>query len=92
MGRRLIEGAKSIEYHKEKIPVRAKVATLYGYSAHRDGESLLEFANKATESAEGVFVVHAEPAAALFLSQRIRDYLGVKTTVPELGEKAVLKF
>ncbi len=92
MGRRLIEGAKSIEYHKEKIPVRAKVETLYGYSAHRGSESLLEFANKAAEEADEVFIVHAEPASALFLSQRIRDYLGVKATVPELGEKAVLKF
>ncbi len=92
MGRRLIEGAKHIEYHKEKIPVRAKVETLYGYSAHRDGESLLEFANKAAQDAEEVFVVHAEPSAALFLCQRIRDYLGVKATAPEEGEMATLKF
>ena len=90
MGRRLIEGAKHIEYHKEKIPVRAKVETLYGYSAHRDGESLLEFANKAAQDADAVFVVHAEPAAALFLTQRIRDYLGVKATAPDIGDKAVL--
>ncbi len=92
MGRRLIEGAKHIEYHKEKIPVRAKVETLYGYSAHRDSESLLEFANKAAQGAEEVFVVHAEPAAAAFLVQRIRDYLGVKSTAPETGEKVVINF
>lgn len=92
MGRRLIEGAKSIEYHKEKIPVRAKVETLYGYSAHRDSESLLEFANHTAQDAEQVFVVHAEPAASAFLVQRIRDYLGVKATAPELGDSAVLQF
>ena len=92
MGRRLIEGAKYIEYHKEKIPVRATVKTLYGYSAHRDSESLLEFANKAAQDADEIFVVHAEPAAALFLTQRIRDYLGVKATAPETGEHVVLKF
>ena len=92
MGRRLIEGAKHIEYHKEKIPVRAKVETLYGYSAHRDSESLLEFANKAAQDADEVFVVHAEPAAASFLVQRVRDYLGVKATAPEAGEHVVLKF
>ncbi len=91
MGRRLIEGAKSIEYHKEKIPVRAKVETLYGYSAHCDGEALLEFANKAAQHADEIFVVHAEPGPAMFLCQRIRDYLGVKATVPELGNTAKLK-
>ena len=91
MGRRLIEGAKHIEYHKEKIPVRAKVETLYGYSAHRDSESLLEFTNKAAQGAEQVFVVHAEPAAASFLVQRIRDYLGVKATAPDAGDKVTLR-
>ena len=92
LGRRLIEGAKYLEHHKEKIPVRAKVETLYGYSAHRDSEGLLEFANKAAESAEEIFVVHAEPAASAFLVQRIRDYLGVKATAPEAGQKVVLNF
>lgn len=92
IGRRLIEGAKHIEYHHEKIPVRAKVETLYGYSAHSDGEALLEFANKTARHADEVFVVHAEPAAASFLSQRVRDYLGVKATVPELHDTAVLHF
>ncbi len=92
IGRRLIEGAKTLELYKEKIPVRAKVVTLYGYSAHRDSEGLLEFANKAANAAEEIFVVHAEPAAASFLVQRIRDYLGVKATAPTAGEKVVLKF
>jgi len=92
IGRRLIEGAKTLKLYKETVPVRAKVVTLYGYSAHRDSESLLEFANKASENAEEIFVVHAEPAAASFLVQRIRDYLGVKATAPEVGQKVVLKF
>lgn len=91
IGRRLIEGATSLELHKEKIPVRAKVETLYGYSAHSDGEALLEFVNKAAHTAEEVFVVHAEPAAALFLSQRIRDYLGIKATAPTTGNKVTLQ-
>jgi hypothetical protein len=32
-----------------------------------------------------------EPAAASFLVQRIRDYLGVRASAPEAGEKATLK-
>jgi len=102
IGRKLIEGAKTLELYKpastrgstrggEKIPVRAKVETLYGYSAHRDGESLLQFANDTAETVKEIFVVHAEPAAAAFLSQRIRDYLGVRATAPAVGEKATLE-
>jgi len=92
LGRRLIEGAKTLKIYKETVPVRAKVVALYGYSAHRDSESLLEFANHVAESAEEIFVVHAEPAASAFLVQRIRDYLGVKATAPEAGGKVTLKF
>jgi hypothetical protein len=53
---------------------------------------LLEFANKATQKADEVFVVHAEPAAGAFLTQRIRDYLGVKASAPEIGDTAKLTF
>ncbi|MSR70905.1 MBL fold metallo-hydrolase [Candidatus Kaiserbacteria bacterium] len=90
LGRQLIEGAKNLKLHKESIPVRAKVATLYGYSAHRDGEGLLEFANKAGQKIEEIFAVHGEPAAAGFLVQRIRDYLGVKASAPEAGDRATI--
>ena len=92
IGRRLIEGAKTLKLYKETVPVRAKVVALYGYSAHRDSESLLEFANHTAESAEELFVVHAEPAASAFLVQRIRDYLGVKASAPQAGDKVMLNF
>ncbi len=91
IGRQLIEGIKNLKMHNESIPVRATVLTLYGYSAHRDGEGLLEFANKAG-AVEEIFAVHGEPAASGFLVQRIRDYLGVKASAPLAGDKAVLKF
>ena len=105
IGRKLVEGAKSLELYApaaphgrkaghggmERVPVRARVETLYGYSAHRDSESLLQFANDTADTAKEIFVVHAEPASAAFLSQRIRDYLGVKATVPAKGDKVTLQ-
>lgn len=93
LGRQLVEGAKEVRMFKETVPVRAKVQTLYGYSAHRDQEGLFQFASDlADRGAEEVFCVHGEPAAAGFLSQRVRDYLGVKASVPEEGSTAVLEF
>ncbi|MEK7109084.1 MAG: MBL fold metallo-hydrolase [Patescibacteria group bacterium] len=103
IGRRLIEGAKTLEFYKparpnaghsggDKIPVRAAIKTLYGYSAHKDGEELLEFANKAGDGVKEIFLVHGEPAASMFLAQRIRDYLGTKATVPEPGESVTIDF
>ncbi len=93
-GRQLIEGAKTIHARtgNEVVTVNAHIKTLYGYSAHRDGQGLLEFANHTAQHAEEVFVVHGEPAAVMFLAQRIRDYLGIKATAPEAGDTAVLNF
>lgn len=88
LGRQLIEGNKKVRIGGEEVRVRAKVEMLYGYSAHMDGEQLLEFANAATPSLKQIFVVMGEPVSASFLVQRIRDYLGVHATAPEAGEKA----
>ena len=91
LGRRLAEGAKKVTIHNETVQVRARVATMYGYSAHMDGEQLLEFVNKMDDTLEEVFVVMGEPASAGFLVQRIRDYLGTKATSPEVGVTATIE-
>ena len=91
LGRRLVEGAKKVSIQGEDVVVRCKVEKLYGYSAHMDGEQLLEFVNGVSDSLEEVFVVMGEPASAGFLVQRIRDYLGTKATAPEVGNSAVIQ-
>lgn len=92
LGRRLVEGDKSVMLMGEKISVVCKVETIYGYSAHMDGEQLLEFVNKTAPSLRQVFVVMGEPASANFLVQRIRDYLSVKAIAPEAGQEAQIDF
>lgn len=92
LGRRLIEGDKNVFLHGKKVSVRCRVEAIYGYSAHMDGEQLLEFVNKTAKSLKQVFVVMGEPASAAFLAQRIRDYLGTKATTPEAGEKTEIDF
>jgi len=91
IGRKLIEGENPLKLQHEEIAVRAKVEQLYGYSAHRDAEGLLEFINQAGRMKE-VFLVHGEPHASMFLAQRVRDYLGVKATVPDADDSAVIDF
>jgi len=93
IGRRLIEKQKTIRIYDADVPVRATIEELYGYSAHKDGEQLLEFANKAQAAGtKEAFLVHGEPASAMFLAQRMRDFLGLKASVPEAGSSAVIEF
>jgi metallo-beta-lactamase family protein len=92
LGRRLVEGDKNVFLMGEKVQVKCKVEAIYGYSAHMDGEQLVEFVNETAHSLKQVFVVMGEPAASSFLVQRIRDYLSVKATAPEAGEQAQIDF
>lgn len=83
LGRQLADGAKKVRIHKEHIKIRARIETLYGYSAHKDGDHLLEFVSTGTDRLKKVFVVMGEPGASMHLAQRINDELGVKAIVPE---------
>ncbi|MHB1118140.1 MAG: MBL fold metallo-hydrolase RNA specificity domain-containing protein [Minisyncoccota bacterium] len=92
MGRALQEGIKTVRIFDEDVSVRAKVATIQGYSAHKDMNALLEFVTALQDSVKKIFVVHAEPGAALFFAQRVRDYLGINTHIPKKGEVVEIDF
>ena len=93
LGRLLEEGAKEVTILGARIPVRATVISLSGYSAHRDGPHLLEFVHESSlnGSLEMVYTAMGEPKSSLFLVQRIRDYLGIKAAVPRLNESVKLE-
>ncbi|MFT5281150.1 MAG: metallo-beta-lactamase family protein [Flavobacteriaceae bacterium] len=86
MGRLLEEGVSSVEIHHATIPVRAKIDKIDGYSGHKDMDRLLEFVEDSEKRLKKVFCVLGEPKASLFFAQRVRDYLNVKSYVPEHAE------
>ncbi|KKS77345.1 MAG: RNA-metabolising metallo-beta-lactamase [Parcubacteria group bacterium GW2011_GWC1_43_11b] len=91
LGRQLQEGARLVKIHGEEIPVRAKVVSIQGYSAHKDSDHLLKFVESSADHLKKVFVCMGEPRASLFLTQRIRDYLGVDAMVPSAGQKVEIE-
>lgn len=82
LGRRLVDGASVVKMFGEDVPVRAEVRKIGGFSAHADGPQLLAFADRMRDTLKRVFVVHGEPAEAMFLVQEIRDRLGIPSDVP----------
>lgn len=85
-GRLLQDGARSVRLNGEDVPIRARVQTYSGWSAHADRNGLLAFAQKALPRARTIFTALGEPASARFLAQRIHDFLGVRAIVPTEGE------
>ncbi len=92
VGRLLQDGAKSVRIDGEEVRVHARIATITGYSGHADRDALVDFVAEGGAQAEQVFVTMGEERAALFLVQRLRDYLGVNAVAPEEGSVVEIAF
>jgi Cft2 family RNA processing exonuclease len=58
LARRIIDGAKQVSIFGENIPVRARIYTFNGFSAHADQAELLAWQKQT--SAKRTFLVHGE--------------------------------
>jgi metallo-beta-lactamase family protein len=90
MGRLLADGAKKVKIFKEIVPVKAEVRMITGYSGHKGASELLDFVEQLGDSVSDVYCVMGEISSASFLAQRIRDYLGIKSHVPDEGDVVTL--
>jgi metallo-beta-lactamase family protein len=90
LGRQLVDGIKSVVIMGEEIKVKARIENIRGYSAHKDSENLLKFVEEMHDTLKHVYVVLGEPKSSSYLSQRIRDYLGVNATIPKFEEKVII--
>ena len=90
-GRKIQEGADTIRIHDDTIPVRANIAEISSFSAHKDSDDLLAFVSETADTAEEIFVTMGEPKSSTHLAQRIRDFLGVQAKVPKEGEQVTIE-
>lgn len=91
LGRELADGARKVRIHGKEISIKARVEALYGYSAHKDGDHLVEFVSTATKRLKKAFVIMGEPGSSMHLAQRLNDELGVRATIPKTGQFYELK-
>lgn len=81
LGRRIVDGARSVRLFDETVPVRASVHTLGGLSAHAGCDSLMDWLRAVPRRPKAAFVAHGEPQAAHALSARIARELKWNPTV-----------
>ncbi len=86
MGRAIQDGAKEVTINGKTIPVKAHVVFIDGYSGHKDSDHLIEFVEQTADSLKKVYVAMGEPKSSLYLTQRLRDYLGVEAYAPQEGD------
>jgi metallo-beta-lactamase family protein len=86
LGRRLVDGEKTVRVLGEEITVRASIHTLGGFSAHADQQALLGWAAGFSKPPGTTFVVHGEPEAANALATELRERHGWTVQVPTIGQ------
>jgi metallo-beta-lactamase family protein len=86
-GRALQEGARSIKIHGREVPVRARIETLDGLSAHADRGEILGWIRSSGHRPGVVHLVHGEPRGLEDLAGRIRSELSASVEVPAYLDK-----
>jgi metallo-beta-lactamase family protein len=83
LGRHIQEGATSARIDGEEIPVRCRVRSISGFSAHADQHELEAWLGHfgADGRPKTVFIVHGDPDAAEAFAGRIRSELGMEAVV-----------
>ncbi len=82
LGRLIQDGAKEVTISGQTVPVRANIVFIDGYSGHKDSDHLVGFVEQIEDYVKKIYVVMGEPKSSLFLTQRLRDYLGAYAFAP----------
>ena len=90
LGRRIVDGAKDVRLFNESHPVRAKVFTIGGLSAHADQSALLGWLGHFRRPPRATWIVHGEPLAANALCDAVKARLGWHAQVAAAGQAVEL--
>ncbi len=89
LGRRIVDGAKSVRLFGEDIPVRAQVHTVGGLSAHADRDGLCAWYG-AVANHPPVCLVHGEDPGRSRLADALKAKWGSRVTLPMPGTRVTV--
>ncbi len=86
LGRQLVDGAKQVKIHGEKIDVHAAIHTLSGLSAHAGQSDLLRWFDPLAKTKPKVLLTHGENPQREALAAQIEKNYKLKSLLPQLNE------
>ena len=87
LGRKLLNGASSVNLFGEEIQVNARIESIVGISGHADRDMLLDWLGSMETSPVKVFVNHGDDIVCDSFSQTIHNKLGFSATAPFSGDE-----
>ena len=86
LGRRLVDGAKTVRIFDEEIAVRARIEKIEGFSGHADLDGLLDWIGSMNHKPHQIMLVHGEPGTIESFSQTIETRFNIDTHIARLDE------
>ena len=90
LGRKLVDGAKSVRIFNEEIVVRARIEVIEGFSGHADRNGLIDWIRSMKDKPREIFLVHGEPEVIAKFSETILEVLHIPTHIGKLDESIVV--
>ncbi len=87
LGRRLRDGAETVNVFGEPVRVRAEIAGLDGFSAHADQAEILSWVARLEPMPRKIFLVHGEPGPMDTLAGLLRERTTATVHAPEKGQE-----
>jgi metallo-beta-lactamase family protein len=92
LGRLLQNGVSPVRLFGQSVPVRARIESLPGFSAHADRNELLQWiSGVGTTPPRNIFVTHGEAETARSFAETLRREKNYPASVPQYGQEAVLE-
>lgn len=86
LGRKIVDGAKTVKIFGEEIAVNARVEYIEGYSGHADQAGLLHFVDSFVKKPNHIFLVHGEEESQKALRDKINENLDLPVSIPDYCE------
>jgi metallo-beta-lactamase family protein len=85
LGRKLVDGLESVRIHRSEVPVKARIHTVGGLSAHGDRDDLVRWYGSMANHPP-VYLVHGERDSQEAFADTLRSQYGTLVHLPEPGD------
>jgi metallo-beta-lactamase family protein len=86
LGRKLVDGVDSVRIHGMQVPVKARIHTVGGLSAHGDQDDMARW-YACIENRHPVWLVHGENEARAAFAEYLAQRNGAEVHTPAPGER-----
>ncbi len=90
LGRRLVDGQQVVRIFRDEMPVRARIHTLGGFSAHAGQSGLLAWAAPFQATTPRMFLTHGEDGPRAVLRAQLKQRFSLEAGMPQYGDVAEL--